>query len=192
MKKTVATLILTLMFNLTFSQNDQAYKLFDGASEMNPTSRKVNPNAPPETAQFNFLIGDWDCNMKFLIAKDKYKTTKTKWYAYYTLDGYAIQDDAIGPGFRGTTYRTYNPRKKKWIMKWIPANQGNPWDIEAEFVNGEIHATTEGQDQFGKFMDKIFFYDIKPKSFSWRQERSYDQGKTWTLWAEIKAKRKVK
>jgi len=52
-----------------------------------------HPDAPAETAQFAFLVGDWDCAIR-----------------------------QMKPDGSGTNIRSFNPRTRKWDNRWLPAS----------------------------------------------------------------------
>ena len=57
------------------------------------SSAGPNPKAPPETAQFDFLVGDWECVIKTMKPDGSgYHARGATWRAEYILDGWAIQD----------------------------------------------------------------------------------------------------
>lgn len=146
----------------------------------------LNPSAPPETVQFAFLIGDWDCATKFMKPDGSgYVEGRAKWIGYFILDGWAIQDDWIGYGpegqeFHGTNVRSFNPETKKWDNRWLAA--GDPrWKSFVAEKRGEAMVMTggEGRDPRGEFIDRNTFYDIGADRWRWRKDRSYDGGKSW-------------
>ena len=147
---------------------------------------KPNPEAPPEMAQFQFLVGTWRAKMRSMDAQGEYQESEGTWVGYYTLDGYAFQDDYFAEGFnfRGTTWRTYVPGKKRWVNRWLQANVDNPAGFTAEafygeWNDGEMHIEASGSDIRGAYTDRIRFHDIGADAFMWRMSRSYDGGQTW-------------
>ena len=146
----------------------------------------LSPDAPPETAQFAFLIGDWDCATRFMSpAGDAYNEGRARWKAFFTLNGWAIQDywigyPADGGESHGTNIRSFNPRTGRWDNRWL-AQGSLQWKyFEAEKVGDTMVMTGgEGKDSRGEFIDRNVFYDIEADSWRWRKDRSWDGGKTW-------------
>lgn len=145
-----------------------------------------NPQAPPESAQYEFFIGAWDCATRFMKPDGSgYAEGKARWIAYWILDGWAIQDDWIGlkpdgSESHGTNIRNFNPDAGKWENRWLAA--GSPvWKFfESEQVGDTMVMTGgEGKDSRGEFIDRNIFHDITANSWIWRKDRSYDGGKTW-------------
>ena len=149
----------------------------------------MSPAAPMETAQFRFLIGKWKTRLRWMrdIQSREYGPTQEGiWSASFASQGYAIMDEWIplnGGSGGGPTFRSFDPRTKKWVMTYIPVNQPRErtWLMEGAFdERGELEGAFEGVDPLGrKYMQKVFFYDIHPDRFTWRADRSYDGGKTW-------------
>lgn len=162
-----------------------AVLLLFGGSTLGGESRR-NPQAPPETEQFAFLVGEWNCATRFMKPDGSgYSEGRAKWTGYFILDGWAIQDDWVGDQANGqksygTNIRSFNPQTGKWDNRWLGA--GNlQWKYFAAEKSGEtmVMMGGEGKDNFGDFIDRNTFYDIGPDSWSWRKDRSYDGGETW-------------
>lgn len=149
----------------------------------------MNPRAPMETAQFAFIIGKWKTETKWmnnLKEKTYGPTVVGLWEAYYDWEGFGVTDNwrmPNVPGSGGPAFRSYDPQTQKWVMTYIPSNQPrkNVWVMEGAFDDkGELTGEFSGVDSQGRaFKQKVFFYNIKPNSFSWRSDRSYDEGETW-------------
>lgn len=147
---------------------------------------QLNPEAPAETAQFSFLIGDWACTTRFMKQDGKsYREGTAEWIGVYVLNGYAIQDYWIGHGpqgkdYFGTNIRSYDQKKGKWMNRWLPAGTLQWSSFESEMKDGKmVMIGGGGTSPRGDFISRNTFYEIGPDSWRWRQDRSYDDGKTW-------------
>ena len=148
---------------------------------------RLNAQAPPETEQFAFLIGLWDCTRQSMQPDGQSygKVNHATWAGRYILDGWAIQDDWVSklPGggtFYGTNIRSFNPQTGKWDNRWLPAGSLQWKYYEAEKVGDTmVMIGGEGKDARGTFIDRNVFHDIQPDSWKWRKDRSWDGGKTW-------------
>ena len=144
-----------------------------------------NPNAPAETAQLDWMIGEWDLVSKNKMQDGSYFTHKATSTVYYVLDGYAIMDDFRAlddkgnATFRGTSFRTFDPRAKKWSIKWVMAGEPGMTDIVAEMKDGKLVMEGKGYDGYGKFLERAEYYDLSDDHYSFRLARSYDGGTTW-------------
>lgn len=146
-----------------------------------------HPDAPAETEQFGFLVGEWDCATRSMKPDGSgYTEGSARWTGYWILGGWAIQDDweSAGPDgrvFRGTNIRSVNPETHKWDNRWLPSGTLQWKSFEAERV-GEtmVMVGGEGRDGAGReFVDRNVFYEIGPDSWTWRKDRSFDGGETW-------------
>ena len=159
------------------------------ASSIKGLPKGMHPRAPMETAQFAFLLGSWENEVKSMvdIENKRYgQPVKGIWTAKFASEGFGIQDEwrAVGwVGAGGPTIRSFDPVSRKWVMTYIPVNQprGNTWLMEGAFdEKGNLEGQFESTDRRGRpFIQKVFFYDIEKDRFSWRADRSYDGGKTW-------------
>ena len=145
-----------------------------------------NPEAPAQLSQFAFLIGDWSCTTKFMKQDGKsYREGTAEWIGVYTLDGCAIQDYWIGHGpqgkdYYGTNIRSFDQKTGKWTNRWLPAGTLQWSSFESEMKDGKmVMIGGGGTSPRGDFISRNTFYEIGPDSWRWRQDRSYDQGKTW-------------
>lgn len=146
-----------------------------------------SPDAPPETAQFSFLIGHWGCTTRGMRPdRTMQDGPNATWTGYYILNGWAIQDDWVAPGpggkpFPGTNIRSFNPKTGKWDNRWLAAGALQWSYFEAEKVGDTMVMTGgEGVDPQGRsFMDRNTFYDIGDDAWKWRKDRSFDGGETW-------------
>jgi hypothetical protein len=145
-----------------------------------------NPAAPPETAQFAFLVGEWSCTTRFMAPDGSgYREGTATWTGYWILDGFAIQDDWVSDGangrkFYGTNIRSFNPQSGRWDNRWLPATTLQWSYYSAEKLDDTMVMTGgEGTGPRGDYIDRNTFFDIGPDHWSWRKDRSFDGGKTW-------------
>ncbi len=145
-----------------------------------------HPDAPAETAQYAFLIGEWHCTSKQMQPDGSYRDGPGgTWTGAYILDGYAIQDVFVstGPSGKpsyGTNIRSFNPETKQWDNRWLAA--GNlQWSYFSSEQVGDTMVMTggEGTDGRGAFVDRNVFHSITPDRWEWRKDRSWDGGETW-------------
>ena len=78
-------------------------------------------------------------------------------------------------------YLIYNKTKNEWHQAWAD-NQGGYFDFIGE-IDGEkrIFKTSAKKIKDKIVVQRMVFYDIKEKSFTWDWESSNDGGKTWKL-----------
>ena len=152
-----------------------------------PRGSGADPAAPPETNQFAFLVGEWDCTTRDLKLDGSGHTEgRAKWTGYWILGGWAIQDDWESPtpdggAFRGTNIRSFNPRTRKWDVRWLPAGTLQWKQYEAEKVGDTmVMIGGEGKSASGRaFVDRNVFHEMGADSWKWRKDRSFDGGHAW-------------
>lgn len=160
----------------------------------------MHPRAPMETAQFAPLIGTWDNKVKWMRGNNTYgPEIQGHWTIEFGWEGFGISDNwrQVGvPGSGGPAHRFYDPKTKKWVMTYIPANQprDNVWVMQGAFNDaGELHGELEGVDAQGRpFLGKIRFYNIQKDSFQWEHHRSMDGGKTWIEKVTVSESKRLK
>jgi hypothetical protein len=145
-----------------------------------------HPGAPAETAQFAFLVGDWECDTRFLKPDGGgYNEGRARWTGRWILDGWAIQDVWLGYGpsgqeFHGTNIRSFNPQTSRWDNRWLAQGDLQWKYFWAERRDGTMVMTGgEGAGPRGEFVDRNVFYEIGSDSWRWRKDRSWDGGESW-------------
>jgi hypothetical protein len=138
-------------------------------------------------ALYAWLIGRWEMNT--VVHADDATTHRGhgEIYADWVLDGRAIQDVWILPGFfYGTTLRIYDPGLDAWHILWSdPLKQYYARQIGRARGKDIVQ---EGRDDTGD-ATRWTFTDIMPNAFQWRGERSRDGGASWRLRAEFSVRR---
>lgn len=139
---------------------------------------RLNPAAPPETAEFSFIIGEFDC-------ADRIRNPQTgKWFemrvlrrAAFVLNGHAIQDQNWLPIFNTSNFRSYDAKEKKWKVTYfkMPEYQTGVWEGTRQ---GENIVLRQGSDKKGS---RLTFFDIKDDQYSWKGE-SLTNGKVTLFW----------
>ena len=81
-------------------------------AEYNPNSPHVK--APAETAQYGFMIGEWDCTIRSTLPDGTTIENHTVWRARWILGGWAVQDEwtsesGQAPPSWGTNIRSWDP-----------------------------------------------------------------------------------
>ena len=145
------------------------------------------PDRAGKMALYGWLIGAWD--MEAVVHRDDGTTHRGRGEIHFAwvLEGRAIQDVWILPGvFYGTTLRVYDPGLDAWHILWS--------DPLKQYYTRQI-GRARGRDivQEGRLEDgaaiRWSFTEIATDSFRWLGERSLDDGATWRLEAEFRARR---
>jgi hypothetical protein len=168
------------------------------APQIPPDVLRYMKGAPPESLQFDFLIGDWD------VAGTRYNPDgsvlmqyKANWHANYLNDKRMIIDDfkALAPTGQAVssyvTLRTYSEVTHRWEMAGLSALQPAMNAIwSGIWKDGEMQIDAIGKTPGGGTMhNRIRFYQIEKNSFHWESKVSLDEEKTWTSNATLVATR---
>ncbi|MES2523413.1 MAG: hypothetical protein V4617_11990 [Gemmatimonadota bacterium] len=147
---------------------------------------------PREATQFAFLIGQWD-----LTVTPKATTLATRihgvpklrgtWKAWRALEGFGIEDeirivDASGnPQLLTHFVRVYDPAGRVWKVSSVDVYRAVIVLSTAQWQGSEMRSTSSGTDAEGKpYLTRTVLTAITPTSFRSRQDRSTDNGRTWT------------
>jgi hypothetical protein len=145
------------------------------------------PDRADKMKLYGWLIGDW--TMSAAIHADDGSVCKGEGRIHFgwALEGRAIQDVWILPGFfYGTTLRIYDPGIDAWHILWNdPVKQYYTRQI-GRARGADI--VQEGSTDNGEAV-RWSFTDIQPDSFRWRGERAAVPGGPWRLQAEFLARR---
>jgi hypothetical protein len=145
------------------------------------------PDRADKMDLYGWLIGTWE--MDAVVHRDNGTTYTGRGEIHFgwVLEGRAIQDVWILPGvFYGTTLRVYDPALDAWHILWSdPLKQYYTRQV-GRARGGNI--VQEGRIEDGTAI-RWSFTEITPDSFRWLGERSLDEGVTWHLQAEFRARR---
>jgi hypothetical protein len=148
--------------------------------------------APPEATQFNFLIGQWEVS-----AKPKATTLGQRvhgvrpllgtWKAWRALDGWGLEDelrltDASGnPLLLQHTVRFYDRTARRWTNASIDVYKGVSTQTTAERRGADLVVSGRGTDEEGRaYISRGTFSKVTTAGFTYRLDRSTDNGKGWT------------
>src|SRR6478672_7112991 len=116
---------------------------------------------PPEAAQYNFLVGQWDLVVKPAavgLAQKVHGTPKLigTWKAWRELDGWGVEDelritDASGnPLSLNHAMRHYDATLKKWRGVGLDVYRSTLTNSIAEMRENVMVTNSSGRDQDGK------------------------------------------
>ena len=165
------------------------------------SSAPTPPEAPAEAKQFAFLIGQFELTVHPAPSGLGQKihgvpTFAGIWKGWRALDGFGIEDEMRITDRSGNpmslvhAVRFYDTVAKRWITSGIDVYRGAFTTSTSLQRSDEMVSTSHGLDGDSKaYVSRSHFYEITPTSFRFRQERSYDDGKTWEEKIAIEAKR---
>lgn len=139
-----------------------------------------NPNAPPETAQYDFVIGDWDVVINFRNTDGTAFTYNARWHNTWIVDGYAVMQEWRGPYASGSEVRIYSPQDGHWLGFNVYNAWGTPKAVTASFANGEMVVMVDPvTDETGTFINRETYSNITEDRWEMHSDRSNDGGETW-------------
>lgn len=109
---------------------------------------EMNPDAPPELARFDFLIGDYTVEAAGLRGGEW--TTRpgappARWNGRWILGGMAIEDEWFDadPGLdprsaRGVNVRMWDPQAGEFDMMWVYDGTHQVQDLRAREIDGVL------------------------------------------------------
>jgi hypothetical protein len=138
---------------------------------------------------FDFNTGDWVVTNRKLTVRGVGSQDWEVFTSYETaqvlMGGMVSIDESDFPtkGFRGMTFRLYEPAKDEWSIYWISTADGvlQP-PVRGRFKDGKVRA---GDDMDGERPVKVLFdwSGTDTQTPRWSQAFSYDDGQTWeTNW----------
>lgn len=143
------------------------------------TSECKNTELPEEFNYFGKLVGSWKIDY---IDNSTSRTIKGEWHFSWVLEGIAIQDIIILPGYEcGTTLRVYNPGTHAWDIAYCFT--GKIIRLEAKKENGLI-ILTDIENKRRKWV----FAKIEDNNFHWQDVTVKDDGE-WHINFDLYAER---
>ena len=135
------------------------------------TSEAKNKALPEEFDYFGKLIGSWEIDY---IDNSNSRVMKGEWHFTWVLEGMAIQDVIVLPGFEyGTTLRVYNPGSCTWDIAYCFT--GKIIRLEARKKDNLI-VLTDIEDERRKWV----FVKIEENDFHWQDVTVKEDGEWHT------------
>lgn len=156
-----------------------------------PLATAQNHAPPPETSQFDFLLGQWELQVKpkmnslvAMIHGAPQLTGTLK--ASRCLDGLGIEDelrivDASGNPISLTrSMKVFDSAQKRWMIVGLDAYRAHALNSTAQWLDGEMRVESKGTDADGTpYLSRMRYFEITPDGYRMQQDRSRDDGKTW-------------
>jgi hypothetical protein len=180
------------------TKQQQGKKMPDSKNQVPPDVTRYLKGLPPQSRQFDFLIGDWDVAARRLREDGSvHFQYKASWTARHLNDGRMIMDDfkALAPTGQEissfVTLRTYSEVTRRWEMTGLAALQPAPCaEWNGTWTDGEMRLDAVGLNAEGnRVKTRIRFFNVEKYSFEWESSTSLDDGKTWTHTASLTANR---
>jgi len=137
---------------------------------------------------YGWLIGSWQMDATVISDDGARHAARGEIHFGWVLDGRAIQDVWILPGFfHGTTLRIYDPTIEAWRIYWIDPGR-NVFRQQIGRARGE-DIVQEGTTDSG-MLSRWSFTEITPNSFHWLGEAKSELDSDWRLIVEVLAQRR--
>jgi len=138
-----------------------------------------NPNGPPELAEFDFVIGDWDVDIHFTSRNGQELNYAARWHNIWIANGMVVFQEWRGPYITGVELRQYNRQAGHWMgTNNYPGPRGPIMTTGHRSADRMvINVTLEGPD--GPYLGREVYTDIETNSFRMYAEESHDDGETW-------------
>lgn len=141
----------------------------------------INPSAPTQTEQFDFMVGEFRCVDELLQADGTWKSSKGQWRAAYLINGQAIIDQYWNEQYAGMSVRHYDEAIDKWRVYFVgaPPTYSGEWTGTKDVESGNMIMLQERPQPDGKMIfSRLTFFEIKPDGFNWVGERVADDKAT--------------
>ena len=154
-------------------------------------SAPPSTTAPAEARQFDFLIGQWELDVKpkvSSLAAMIHGSPKLvgSWKAWRGLDGFGVQDelriaDASGnPMSLNEALRVFDRNQNRWTVVGVDVYRARVSNSTAQWNGSEMRLDGNGVDGEGKaYVSRTRYFEIGADAFRMQQDRSYDNGQTW-------------
>jgi hypothetical protein len=137
---------------------------------------RMNPAAPPETKQFDFMVGEFDCVDEIKQGDGAWKTEKAIWNGAYFLNGMGIQDQYWSETFATSNLRIFDKKNSKWMVTFfkMPGYSSGVWSGVKEGDNMVMRKERPTADGKGTALSRLTFYEISPDGYKWVAENVQD------------------
>jgi hypothetical protein len=158
------------------------------------------PDYAEELQLFGRLVGSWDIEDTHFNRDGTPRDVRVgEWHFGWVLEGRAIQDVLVRPPLSerssaprtdfweyGTTLRVYDPSSDTWRVTWFAPARGGELRLVARADGDDIVLDGVERDPIAF---RWVFSEITPDQFLWRGSGSDDDGATWLVLQEMRARR---
>lgn len=153
------------------------------------SSKSLTPSK--EVARLDFLIGQFELTVtpkvNSLAAKIHGQPTLLgTWKTWRAVDGFGLVDElrivdrSGNPSSLSSALRVYDANTNHWIATGVDAYKAKASSSVGEWKGSELVFQGSGVDSKGEpYLARTRYYDITPAGFTYQQDRSTDNGKTW-------------
>lgn len=139
-----------------------------------------NPDAPDQSQQLDFLVGDWDVAVILHPPQGNDISYQARWHNSWIVDGHVVMQEWRGPFATGAELRSFNLGTGQWEGRNYYTHSKTWTASTGDFADGEFIVETRHSGPPGAFISRERYFDIQPNSFRMSATRSYDEGATWS------------
>lgn len=145
------------------------------------------------------FVGSWDLDIDWYPAEAPERHETGEWHFGWVLEGRAVQDVWIFPAgaqrtaadepwhFYGSTFRFYDPALDAWHITYFEPTR--PFAIR-QLGRAQGPDIVQIADAVDGVVRRWRFTEVTSDAFRWIADTSSDQGETWRLELEMRAKRR--
>lgn len=139
-----------------------------------------NPNGPPQLAEFDFVIGDWDVVIDYIAPNGQTVTYEARWHNHWILNGMAVMQEWRGPYATGAEFRAWNVQAQEWQGQNIYPTLPNGWrTTTARRFDDRMEIYIDAVDADGPMINREVYSEITEDRMRMHSEISRDGGETW-------------
>ncbi len=156
---------------------------------------KANPNRPPESSQFDFLIGEWQSMHKMNLRGQEIQFPAHA-TAVYAMNGHAILEhswydvDPSLPDAATSIIRLYNRSMRRWESLYLENRGNNQLFFGGRQEGDNIVLHNFEANTADATIPRYVFHDISDDAYAWYGKNSTDRGQTYNTFWEIAFSRK--
>jgi hypothetical protein len=153
--------------------------------------------APPEMSQYEFFVGDWDCELRVHPSDGgPVLTLRAEWSARWVHERRMLVDDlsVFLPNQQEVlawlNLRTYSEETGCWEISGHRALAPASGAItHGHWREGEMHLDFETEHDGRRVLHFVRFHAITPQSFEWEWRQRNESRADWSLFTSISAHR---
>lgn len=173
------SLLLVMLFLAACQANlPRVASLSYEPSEQHPFGR-ANPDAPPELAQFHFMVGENDCSEQRLnnTTGDWVAGSRT-WDGHYFMNGFAIRDGGTSGATTNGNIRVYDAVANEWVVTFFsaPTYSSSTWRGKMEGENLILRQPQKAPGTDFDGFSTLTFSDVSSQGFDWVGEWISEDG----------------
>ncbi len=177
MRASILLMISLLLTACQLSEPRPAALLYE-PSARHPFGRP-NPQAPPELAQFDFMVGENDCvEQRIDNGTGEWIDGVRSWDAYYYMNGFAIRDSGKSGATTNGNIRIYDAAAKEWVVTFFsaPAYSSGAWRGKLEGSNIVLRQAQKAPGTNFDGFSTLTFFNVSDRGFDWTGEWVSEDG----------------